>query len=88
MCVILSSDAAGQSLNIMRTTLDIDDLIFKEVKALHEKEGRSMGAVISELLAEALARRRSARERPPFLWTSRDMRPLVDISDKEARFET
>ena len=42
---------------IMRTTVDIDDPLLREVKAIQEKEGRSMGAVVSELLAEALARR-------------------------------
>ena len=42
----------------MRTTLDIDDHILREVKAIRESEGRSMGAVVSELLADALARRR------------------------------
>jgi len=68
----------------MRTTLDIDAPILREVKALHEREGRSMGAVVSELLAEALARRRSSRARPSFRWTSRDMKPLVDLLDKEA----
>ena len=68
----------------MRTTLDIDAPILREVKALHEREGRSMGAVVSELLAEALARRRSTRARPAFQWTSRDMKSLVDLSDKEA----
>jgi hypothetical protein len=68
----------------MRTTIDIDSPILKEVKALHEKEGRSMGTIISELLAEALARRRSSGARPSFRWISRDMKALVDISDKEA----
>jgi hypothetical protein len=68
----------------MRTTLDIDAPILREVKALHEREGRSMGAVVSELLAEALAGRRSSRARPSFRWTSRDMKPLVDLWDKEA----
>jgi hypothetical protein len=68
----------------MRTTLDIDDPILREVKALHEREGRSMGAVVSELLAEALTRRRSSRARPSFRWTSRDMKVLLDLSDKEA----
>lgn len=43
-----------------------------------------MGAIVSELLAEALARRQAARPRPSFRWTSRDMKPLVDLSDKEA----
>ena len=68
----------------MRTTLDIDAPILREVKALREREGRSMGAVVSELLAEALAGRRSSRARPAFRWLSRDMKPLVDLSDKEA----
>jgi hypothetical protein len=70
--------------NIMRTTLDIDAPILREVKALHEREGRSMGAIVSELLAEALARRRSGRAAPSFRWTSRSMKARVDLSDKEA----
>ena len=69
----------------MRTTLDIDDPILREVKAIHEREGRSIGAVVFELLAEALARRRRpSRARPPFRWTSRPMKSLVDLTDKEA----
>jgi hypothetical protein len=68
----------------MRTTLDIEAPILREVKALHEREGRSMGAIVSELLAEALARRRTSRARPSFRWISRDMKSLVDLSDKEA----
>jgi hypothetical protein len=70
--------------SIMRTTLDIDDPILKEVKAIHEREGRSIGAVVSELLAEALARRRPSRARPSFRWTSRPMKALVDLTDKES----
>jgi hypothetical protein len=68
----------------MRTTLDIDDSILREVKAILEREGRSIGAVVSELLAEALARRRPSRPRPPFRWTSRSMKSLIDLTDKEA----
>jgi len=69
---------------IMRTTVDIEDPILREVKAIHAREGRSMGAIVSELLADALARRRSTRARPAFRWTSRPMRALVDLSDKDA----
>lgn len=69
---------------IMRTTVDIDDPILREVKALHEKEGRSMGAIVSELLADALARRRASRARPSFRWTSRPMKALVDLADTDA----
>jgi len=68
----------------MRTTVDIDDPILREVKAIHEKEGRSMGAIVSELLADALARRRATRARPAFRWASRPMKALVDLSDKDA----
>jgi hypothetical protein len=68
----------------MRTTIDIDDPILREVKAIHEREGRSMGSVVSELLADALARRRPTRARTSFRWTARPMNALVDLADKEA----
>ena len=68
----------------MRTTLDIDDPILREVKAIHEREGRSMDALVSELLAEALARRRPSRPRRSFRWTSRPMKSLVELMDKDA----
>jgi hypothetical protein len=70
--------------NIMRTTVDIDDPILREVKAIHEREGRSMGAVVSELLADALARRRAAPRRPTFQWISRPMNARVNLADKDA----
>jgi len=68
----------------MRTTINIGDQILREIKAIQKREGRSMGAVISELLADALARRRPSRSRPPFRWTSRPMKALVDLAEKEA----
>jgi hypothetical protein len=69
---------------IMRTALDIDARILEEVKAIHQREGRPMGAVVSELLADALARRRAPRARSAFRWTSRPMHALVDLTDKDA----
>lgn len=68
----------------MRTTLDIDDPILREVKAIHKKEGRSMGAVVSELLADALSRRRESAARPAFRWNSRAMKAAVNLADKDA----
>ena len=70
----------------MRTTVDIDDPILREVKAIHKKEGRSMGAVVSALLADALARRRSQRSRPPFRWTTRAMHARIPLADKDALY--
>jgi Arc/MetJ family transcription regulator len=70
---------------IMRTTIDIDDPILREVKSIHRKEGRSMGAVVSELLADALTRRRGLpKARPSLTWTSRPMKALVNLADKDA----
>ena len=86
MGVILTSMSQIVASATMRTTLDIDDPILKEVKAIRKREGRSIGAIVSELLAEALARRRPSRARPSFRWTSRPMKALVDLSDKDAVF--
>jgi hypothetical protein len=47
-----------------RITLDIDAPILSEVRALQEKEGRSMGRIVFELLAEALSQRKEPRETP------------------------
>ncbi len=71
-----------------RTTLDIDGPILKEVRALQEKEGRSMGRIVSELLAEALTQRKGPGEAPRLTWFSQPMRALVDLSDKEALYAT
>ena len=69
-----------------RTTLDIDRPLLEEIRSLQKKEGCSMGKVVSQLLAEALASRRASNEAPAFQWISRPMHPLVDISDKEALY--
>ena len=68
----------------MRTTLDIDDHILKEVKAIQEKERLPIGVVISALLAEALARRSAERACLPFRWIVHPMNSLVDLGDMDA----
>ncbi len=67
-----------------RTTLDIDAPLLKELKKLQEKEGRSLGKIVSRLLAEALARRKAAPEPRKLQWLARPMHALVVTSDKEA----
>ena len=39
----------------MRTTIDIDDPILKKIKAIQARDGRSLGRLVSDLLAQALA---------------------------------
>ncbi len=67
-----------------RTTLDIDDPVLKEIKTIHRAEGRSMGRVVSQLLAEALSTRKKAKKPVHLSWISRPMNPHIDLSDKEA----
>jgi hypothetical protein len=47
----------------MRRTININDRILKQIEAIRKNDGRSMEAVVSELLADALARRRPSRSR-------------------------
>jgi len=42
-------------LSSEHTTIDIDDPILKEIKAIQIREGRSMGKIVSQLLAEAFS---------------------------------
>ena len=66
-----------------RTTIDIDDPILKEIKAIQKREGRSMGKIVSQLLAEALIKQKATEKTPKFKWNSRQMRSLVDLTDKD-----
>ena len=67
-----------------RTTINIDDPILKEIKALQKKEGRAIGKIVSQLLAEALAQRRTPAAAPQLKWISRPMHPRLDLADKDA----
>jgi hypothetical protein len=68
----------------MRTTIDIESPVLKELKKLQKREGGSLGSLVSRLLAEALAREPRDRARPTFEWTARPMGARVDLADKEA----
>jgi hypothetical protein len=70
----------------MRTTLDIDDPILKDLKRLQQREGRSLGRLVSDLLAQALAQPGASRRTaaPAFAWHSKPMRAKVDLADKDA----
>ncbi len=74
------------SSNIMaRTTIDIDTPILKDLKRLQKRERKSLGRLVSDLLAEALARYRSGSlEDRELQWRSQRMNALIDIADKEA----
>ena len=70
---------------MMRTTIDIDGPVLRELKQLQKREKKALGAIVSDLLAEALGRRRARPvKKPAFAWTSRAMRARVDVADKDA----
>ncbi len=68
-----------------RTTVDIEASVLRELKRLQKREGKSLGQLISELVAGALAHEEGiSEEARPFKWTSRPMGARVDLEDKEA----
>ena len=66
-----------------RTTIDIDDPILKEIRAIQKKDGRSMGKIVSQLLAEALIKQKTFAKQPRFNWISRPMGLLLDMADRD-----
>ena len=69
----------------MRTTIDIDGPILKEIKRLQKQQGRSLGRIVSDLLARSLAQAKApAAGGPGFNWISRPMQARVDLADKQA----
>jgi hypothetical protein len=70
---------------IMRTTIDIDDPILKELKRLQRRERKSLGRLVSDLLAQSLANSRNrASGESRFEWIVKPMGARVDIADKQA----
>lgn len=66
-----------------RTTIDLDDSVLRAVKRIARDTGKSMGEVVSELLAAAIGKR-TPRDRPKLTWKSQPMRARVDLEDKDA----
>lgn len=81
----MTSDALMHSIRHMpRTTVDLDALILRQLKRRAREEGKSLGDVISEIVAPSLAATPPPK-RPPLHWhTSRMGPPKVDLEDKDA----
>jgi hypothetical protein len=74
----------GVTSRIMtRTTVDIDASVLRELKRRQKESGKSLGALMSELLAGALGSPEPAAP-AELAWTSRSMGALIDLEDKEA----
>jgi len=66
-----------------RTTIDIDAAVLRRLKERKRREGKTLGQLVSELLAGAL-REEGIPTRGELEWTSRPMGARVDLEDKEA----
>lgn len=72
----------------MRTTLDIDEPILRELKTLAKRERKSLGRLASDLLALAL---RSGKHEVDVKhaidsWISKPMGAKVNLADSEALY--
>ena len=70
----------------MRTTLHLDDDVYRAVKSLAETEGKSMGKVISSLARKGLAPRayESDQQGIPMFTVSESAAPLTMQMVKKA----
>ena len=67
-----------------RTTLDIDTPILNQLKRLQKREHRSLGQLVSQLLAEALDSRKQPKNVSSLNWVSQPMQARVNLADKES----
>lgn len=66
----------------MRTILDINDPVLRELKQLQAKEGKSLGRLASDRLARALKESAASPVAPPPTWVAKPMGARVNLSDK------
>jgi hypothetical protein len=68
----------------MRTTIDLDPAVLRELKARQQREGKSLGRLASELLAAALSQSSTSSTSADFTWTTAPMGARIDLEDKDA----
>jgi hypothetical protein len=74
----------------MRTTVRLDDELFRRTKALAAQTGRTLTAVIEDALREALARQRGPRGRRPVAlptFKGIGLQPGIDLDDSAGLLE-
>jgi hypothetical protein len=67
-----------------RTTVDIDASVLRELKKRQERERKTLGQLISELLAKAMESEDETTPATPITWVVKDLEPRVDLEDKDA----
>jgi len=64
--------------------VDIDASVLRELRRLQRREGKTLGRLVSELLAAALAREAGETGPAPFRWIAQPMAARIELEDKEA----
>ncbi len=67
-----------------RTTVSLDATVLRELKRRARQAGKSLGQVISEIVAPALGAPEREKPPPSFTWREAPMGAKVDLEDKEA----
>ncbi len=67
----------------MRTTLDLDGTVLKQLREHQRRTGKTLGQVASELLAQALAEVTEPSTDELLPWVSQPMGARVDLEDRE-----
>lgn len=70
----------------MRTTIDIDEPILRDLKARAKAENKSLGRMASELLARSLKLESSDKISRVDAWIASPMGARVDLADSEALY--
>ena len=66
----------------MRTTIDLDQSVLRDLRERAKREKKSMGQVASEMLRRGLTDEPIVR--PVFRWQTHKMGlPLIDLEDKD-----
>ena len=90
-------DSIGQAMRLMlkmvasdvmpRTTFELDPSVLAQLRRRAAQEGKSMGQIASELLAQQLAAEAPISGARELQWTSRDLGiPRADLEDEDALY--
>lgn len=71
----------------MRTTISLDEGVYRRVRELAERRGKSIARTIEDLLREALAPAADADSPALPLHRGNGPRPGVDIADREQLYD-
>jgi hypothetical protein len=83
-------DIAPSSLydgGMHRTTINLDEAVYRRVKELARRKGQSLARTIEALVRASLEAREPARPSPPPVHRNNGPRPGVDVADRDSLYD-